>query len=247
MNISRRHIEDKGKIIMTTAEKAGVKVHRFVWDYLDANMYAVRARDELLIIDPMDTEEAWRFLDNQGGCSVSVLLTHEHFDHINGLNRLRSGWNCTVYAQSQCSENIGSAIRNLSSVAGAIAEYSGIKIPKGIQIPKYKCDPADITFEDELSFLWCGHRLEMFSTPGHSSGSACIVLDGKLLFSGDTLFRNPVVTRFPGGSTKQYEEITIPKLRELSGQIEYVFPGHGEGGTMDELLAQCTGNGITAE
>lgn len=232
---------------MIVTEKLGIKVCRFVWNYLDTNMYTVQDGEDLLIVDPVDTDEVWRFLEKLGRGSVSVLLTHEHFDHINGLNRLRSGWNCTVYAQSQCSKNIGSAIRNLSSIAGVIAEYSGIEIPKGMQIPKYKCDPADVVFDDDLSFLWCGHRLEMFSTPGHSSGSACIVLDGKLLFSGDTLLRNPVVTRFPGGSTKQYEEITIPKLRELSGQIEYAFPGHGEGGTMDELMTQCTGKETTAE
>ena len=36
-----------------------------------------------------------------------VFLTHEHFDHINGLNKLRDKIPCTVYAHAVCSRNIG--------------------------------------------------------------------------------------------------------------------------------------------
>lgn len=223
------------------AEKAGIMVHRFIWDYLDANTYVIETEMGLLIIDPTDSKAFWQLLDEKTTKTVNVILTHEHFDHINGLNRLRERGVCTVYAHERCSENIGSPGRNLSNIAEVIAQFGGILIPKGKKVPLYVCEPADAVFEGSLEFDWYGNKVQLFHTPGHSAGSICILLNGKILFSGDTIMNIPVITRFPGGSTEQYTQITVPKLKALIGQIEYVFPGHGDGGSLEDMLRK---NGI---
>lgn len=217
-------------------EKAGIAVHRFTWDYLDANTYAIESGGDLLVIDPTDTLGFWRFLNERKIRTASVILSHEHFDHISGLNQLRERAVCTVYAHKNCSENIGDAGRNLSRLAEVIAQYRDGTIPEGKDAPMCLCEPADVTFEEKLPFDWHGHEVVLFHTPGHSQGSICAVLDGKLLFSGDTLMDTPAVTRLPGGNTKQYLEAAVPKLKMLAGRIEYVLPGHGDSGYPEKML-----------
>lgn len=45
------------------------------------------------------------------------------------------------------------------------------------------------------------------------------------VFSGDTLLGDVTVTRFPGGSGRQYKEIALPYLKKLPGET-LVYPGH---------------------
>lgn len=65
------------------------------------------------------------------------------------------------------------------------------------------------------------------STPGHTAGSCCIIWNDTTVFTGDSLLLNtPTITRLPGGSTKQYKNITLPFLKSLPRDM-FVLPGHG--------------------
>ena len=64
-----------------------LRVERFVWKYLDSNMYLVTCGNNILVIDPVECDEALQRCKEAS--SITVLLTHEHYDHICGLNRLR--------------------------------------------------------------------------------------------------------------------------------------------------------------
>ena len=74
----------------------------------------------------------------------------------------------------------------------------------------------------------------MFSAPGHSAGSCCIVLDD-MLFVGDTVLENNLMVKFPGSSKKLYRSVTVPLLEKLltgtlapENRITHVYPGHGD-------------------
>ena len=51
-----------------------------------------------------------------------------------------------------------------------------------VNIEPYSCF-ADIYFEQKFEFKWESHDFYLISTPGHSKGSICILLDNKYLFS----------------------------------------------------------------
>lgn len=60
-------------------------VEKFTTGFLDTNTYLLEEDNHLLIIDPADHDVVLERC--REAASVTLLLTHEHFDHISGLNR----------------------------------------------------------------------------------------------------------------------------------------------------------------
>ena len=204
-----------------------MNVNEFVSGFLDTNTYLLEEDGHLLIIDPSDHSAVLEKCRN--AASVTMLLTHEHFDHIIGLNRIQDlcASSCVVIAGATCSERIQDTKANLSAYADVLAELGGKQIPK--HWSPSSCKAADITFENQYAFRWMGHGVELFSTPGHSAGSCCIVVDD-LLFVGDTVLENNLMVKFPGSSKKLYRSVTAPLLEKwlLGNRVSCVYPGHGD-------------------
>lgn len=90
---------------------------------------------------------------------------------------------------------------------------------------QYTCY-ADETFENEMTIMWQGHDLKLFEIPGHSPGSIGILLDRSCFFSGDSLMENyEIELHAPGGSRKQWEQISKPRLLSIPRGV-IVYPGH---------------------
>ena len=64
-----------------------------------------------MIIDPNDFTAIRELLQKWGLMPGLVLLTHEHCDHIGGLNELRRTYPVTVAATEACSAGIGNQTR----------------------------------------------------------------------------------------------------------------------------------------
>ena len=200
----------------------GIEVKQFIWDYIDSNMYVIRHGTSALIIDPIECEEAELMLCDLN--KIIILLTHEHFDHICGLNQIRKSFGCKVIAQAECSKNIQNSKKNLSAYANTLMCLTGESHKKPVS--PFICESADLTFNDNFSFEWEGNTVCIFSTPGHSPGSACISIKN-MLFSGDTILQSKPIYRLPGGDRAKYKSITIPKIHEILNRETIVYPGHG--------------------
>ena len=72
------------------------------------------------------------------------------------------------------------------------------------------------------------YMLSKVNFPLSNSQIADFMLDKQYIFTGDLLMKdNPTITRFPGGKTKDFQNITIPFLHTLNKEIT-VLPGHGD-------------------
>ena len=197
-------------------------ISRYESPFLKSNMYIVREGGHAIVLDPFQNTDPAEGLEID-----KIILTHEHYDHISGVNLWKEKTHAPVLCSAACAENIKNPTKNLARIFEIFCElqtWVRIETPPEYE-PGYTCS-ADEIFTDEFSFGWAGHQWELFEIPGHSRGSIGVMLDGSCFFSGDSLLENDVTeTRLPGGSTRQWYETGRPRLEKLPSGIR-VYPGH---------------------
>lgn len=157
------------------------------------------------VVDPGD--EAGRIIDavERSGCQVRyVLLTHGHYDHFTGLAGLLEKYDVPVYIHPADAEE-------------------GRNNPWSLKFPRL--DDAHQRWYGEGDTLTLGSLIiHVLSTPGHSKGSVCLVVEDAIL-AGDTLFYGSCGrTDFPGGDYKEML-LSLARLARLEGNYR-VYPGH---------------------
>ncbi len=199
-----------------------MEILRYASDLLSSNMYVVKEGAAAVVIDP------FRSLAAAEGLAVEkILLTHEHYDHISGVNLWKAATGAPVLCSRICGENLQNPRKNLARLFDVFCDLqTWIPITeKPDSDENYTCT-ADEVFEGETTFDWRGHRFRLFEMPGHSMGSIGIVLDESAFFSGDSLMKGlEIELRFPGGSRRAWKSIGARRLAEVPEGIR-VFPGH---------------------
>ncbi len=193
----------------------------------ESNCYILANQGRAILIDPNQGDKIQSTLEDRGWHLDFILLTHEHCDHIAGLNDLRHHYMAPVVASLACSEGIQNATRNMTRIMEA---YLYFKSNGTLQVayPRFTCAPADITFTSSYHLVWQGYTFTLCPVPGHTPGSICILLEQSLLFSGDYFIPGEdVITRLPGGDEEAYEKTGKPALRSLPEPIR-AYPGHGD-------------------
>lgn len=209
-------------------------VYEFIGAYIDEKTYVICEGKDVLMIDAIWTQELDEFLESRDPDNVQIILTHEHIDHIYGVNHYRELYNCQVMCSRKCSELITDCKTNFAMYQPIIFENRFIDYDVSGVNADYSCY-ADTFFDNSIQYEWNSHVVYMKETPGHSKGSICIVVDDKILFTGDSLLlRNKIITKIPGGSKKAYLEITKPYLESIKDDV-IVYPGHGESALMKEF------------
>lgn len=203
-------------------------VHVFMMPVINSNMYVLIKMGAALIIDPCVSSEAEYLLSSNKVAQCTILLTHEHYDHISGINRLRKLFGCKVICSLKCADLIGDSHKNGASTFGALFLSHGEgtrNMVEKLWDPEYYCR-ADEVYKDKKTFLWQELKVEIQETPGHSPGSQIIKINDKNVFSGDSLIPGQkTITRLPGGSKKIFIEKTLPYIEKLDID-SVIYPGH---------------------
>ena len=195
-------------------------------DVFHVNSYFIEKNGRLIIIDPVLTDKTRTIIQHK--TIDFAILTHEHYDHICSVNEINENKLFPIYCSQAASTALKDPRKNLSHYAEFLLECIPF-VDKGEKVPvaDYSCE-CDNFLHDGQTLSWQSHELLIKETPGHSKGSICILLDGQYLFSGDTLFKSyETAVRMPGGSPKDYRDITIKWLETLSPDT-MVYPGHLE-------------------
>ena len=183
-------------------------------------MYVISEGKHAILIDPFECE-----INNQL-CVDMILLTHEHYDHISGVNYWKEKTGANVICHKKCAENISDSRNNLSKYFDTFCELqTWIKNPQHIETDEYLCY-ADTVYEENYHTFWKCHELSIAYWPGHSAGSSCICIDEDIVFSGDSLFENFPTDFFPPtGSKKRWKNETVPLIEKMRDDAR-IYPGH---------------------
>ncbi len=88
---------------------------------------------------------------------------------------------------------------------------------------------ADLKVDDGDVLHVGSVELKVIYTPGHTADSMCLLVDGKKLLTGDTLFVGECGrTDLPGGNAERMYDSLFNKLLKLDDEVE-VYPGHDYG------------------
>ena len=168
------------------------------------------ATRECVVVDP-----AWEIdaiLDEVAADGMTLkgaLVTHTHQDHVGG-------------------HLFGHDIPGVADLLG--------KSPAKVYVHKAEREflkgfGSDLVKVDGGDTLQVGRITVTFlHTPGHTPGSQCFLVDGRLI-SGDTLFiRSCGRTDLPGSDPKEMYSSLTQRLGALPDQT-LVFPGHNYGGS----------------
>lgn len=129
-----------------------------------------------------------------------VFTTHSHFDHVGGHKDIIEQTGAKVAVHSLESDNL-----------------------------RRNNIPSDIIVEDGSEVQVGELKVEIIHTPGHTPGGICLLINGKKLITGDTLFVGDCGrTDLAGGSSKALYDSISNKLKILDDKIE-IYPGHNYG------------------
>ena len=148
-------------------------VYRFSMPVIDSSMYMVPAGKSCLVVDPCVSTEAEELLQSLRIQDCLVLLTHEHYDHISGVNWLRERLPCRVVCSESCAERISSAKKNAAAYFMAIVvQRSEFERQKMLELldAHYTCQ-ADQMYTGQTELPWEDLTLTLREAPGHSPGS----------------------------------------------------------------------------
>ena len=167
-------------------------------------------KNAILIDAPPDINNIKKFLINNNEWNINeIFITHNHYDHIDGLEDIINFLNKDI--KIWIGKNDSDKLKELKVNLKYIKYYENSK--------QYKLNQTIIKF---------------ISTPGHTPGSTCILIENNL-FSGDTLF--------PGGPGRTQDSKSLKILidsieKKLLNLPEntIVHPGHGNDTTIKNSL-----------
>src|SRR5437868_8154012 len=159
------------------------------------------AADTAILDAAWDVDAALRAAEEDGRRVTHALVSHHHFDHVNGLPALLAARGVRVHAHAADVPKLAPELQSeITAVRG-----------------------GDVVDAGPL-------RIRALHTPGHTAGSTCWQVEGREggIFSGDTVFVNACGRCDLRGGNPEQMFRSLKKISELDPATR-LYPGHDYG------------------
>lgn len=196
--------------MITRMDSKDLEIRSYTGGMAQTNAYLLTSRKDsntcLLIDAPLGVEQ---WLDTLGELPTDLLLTHQHYDHVEDVAKLAAkGVKLHAYAPYSEELTLQQRLRD-AGIPVTVEPFTVDHLLEG----KSELETGGLCFALE-------------HVPGHAPDSIVFIHDN-LAFAGDTLFAGSVGrSDLPGGDMELLLNGIRSKLFTLPGETR-VFPGHG--------------------
>ena len=192
-----------------------ITIDRFEHIEFTSNTYLIRHKvfhENVYLIDIGNSQEVLDALTADQKVK-GIFLTHAHFDHICGINKIIEEFpECIVYCSEYAYEGLLSEKLNLSFYH--------------LQPLVFKGEYVNILHGGMSMELFTNCHLRVIETVGHNKGSLSFVIK-KGIFTGDALIPGiPVVTKLKSGNKNDAKK-SVQIIHQLLESEQVIYPGHG--------------------
>lgn len=194
-------------------------VKKFINEPINSNCFVIynpETRGNCLVVDPgsRNAEALLAFLAAKNIVPEYIIITHEHFDHIAGVNLLKDTFNSKIICTEKCSEKIVDKKKNMSLFFDQVG---------------FETYPADITVEQlDYQLHWQDITIKFILTPGHTDCCMTLSMNNEL-FVGDLMIKGEkTVTKLPTGNRQELIKSLNLLLDKYAAKNVKVYSGHGE-------------------
>lgn len=174
-------------------------------------VYAIGDREssQAVLVDPAyDADGLLDLLESDGMECVGVLATHYHPDHVGG-----SMMGFEIEGISRLLERVSVPVHVHADELGYVRQVTGVG------------DDHLVAHESGDTVAAGSVQIKLIHTPGHTPGSQCFLVDGRLV-AGDTLFLEGCGRMdLPGSDPAQMYESLTSKLGRVPDDT-VLYPGH---------------------
>lgn len=181
-------------------------------------------KKEAVLIDPsFKASKIVKWLKEESINLLAILLTHGHFDHIEGIEEVKKSFSCPIYIEKNDEVLLDNPYKNGSVLFGKYVQV--------VEKTENLWDEETLHFSDI--------EVQVIHTPFHTPGSVCFYFPKiQSLFTGDTLFYRSIGrTDLPLGNAKDVANslLKLKKLYETNGDMK-VYPGHGNSTSLEKEM-----------
>lgn len=199
-----------------------VQVRQLPLGPIQTNCYLLGCEETLqaAVIDPSWNGRAIVATAETDGWEIThILLTHSHFDHVGGLEEVKTLTGAPIYLHAEAVE----MLKNTSMSAALF----GLRVSAPPPPDEFLSDGQELQVGELL--------IKVLFTPGHAPGHVSFYLpDYRVLFDGDVLFQDGIGrTDLPGGDYSTLMETIQKKILTLPDETK-VFSGHGTATTIGQ-------------
>ena len=191
-----------------------MEITRLVLGPLATNTYCLKIDNSVIIIDPAGRlDKMLPYLDQ---CDfLAILLTHGHFDHVRGVDKLYDAYHIPVY-MNMADHALATSESEYQYTVSIFGFGSKLKSPiSPMTEGEHQIGPFKFT---------------TYFTPGHTAGSV-LYRFGQDLFTGDTLFKGSVGrTDLHTGNANMLKD-SLRFIKTLDPEL-IIHPGHDEESTL---------------
>jgi glyoxylase-like metal-dependent hydrolase (beta-lactamase superfamily II) len=170
---------------------------------------------------------------------VSVILTHEHYDHVAGAWRFQE---IAAFDNAESLARLALGRSNESLQRYVADDYLWKPLPEGWDPSTWTIppiEPTELLHDGDMVDLG-GRTLEVIYTPGHSPGSMCLLdSDHRLLFTGDHFFPGPLYAHADDVVLEDYIA-SNQRLADRIDEYDWLLSGHNEPWVSSEVIPRVS-------